>query len=146
MRLVVVAVGRIKERGLRELLDDYAKRIARYARFEEVEVKDGDHADLLNRVERAGGPNALVVALEVDGEALSSDGLAKWMARRLAQGSQPVVFVVGGSYGLGPEVRARANVCLSLSAMTLPHRLARLVLFEQIYRAFTIVRGEPYSH
>ena len=86
------------------------------------------------------------MALEVDGQAWSSERLARFVAERERQASVPVAFLVGGSYGLPPAVSKTAAVRLSLSAMTLPHRLARLVLFEQVYRAFTILRGEPYSH
>lgn len=146
MKVVVVAVGKVKERGLREALDDYAGRIARYVTFDEVELKDGEAADVAAKMERALGPKARVVALEVDGQAMSSEGLAKLVgdAERRAVGQ--LVFLVGGAYGLPPAISARADVKLSLSAMTLPHRLARLVLFEQIYRAYTILHHAPYSH
>jgi len=146
MRVVVAAVGKIKERGIRDALDDYYKRIGRYARLEEVELKDGREEEVTERFQKAIPDRAFVVALEVDGEPLSSDGLARWVGRSEGSGVQSLVFLIGGSYGLPPAVSAGADAKLSLSAMTLPHRLARLLLAEQVYRAFTILRNEPYSH
>lgn len=142
----VVAVGKIKERGLREALDDYYGRIAHYARFDEVEIKDGDAAEVERRFVKAIPEGARVVALEVEGRALDSHGLASIVGNAEDTAVRHLVFLVGGSYGLPKAVRERATFELSLSRMTLPHRLARLVLAEQIYRAFTILRGEPYSH
>lgn len=139
MRLVVVAVGRIKERALRAVADDYLARIQRYARAEEIEVKD-DAA-----LERAVPADALVVALEVDGTAPSSEELAKSVERWTSRGKGVVAFVIGGAEGIPAAVSRRADVRLSLSRLTLPHRLARVVLLEQLYRAFTILRGEPYA-
>ncbi len=139
MKLVVVAVGRIKERPLRAVADDYLARIGRYARCEELEVKD-DVA-----LERAVPADALVVALEVGGKALSSEAFARALERWTAHGKGVVAFVIGGAEGIPAGVSRRADMQLSLSSMTLPHRLARVVLFEQIYRAFTILRGEPYA-
>lgn len=144
MRVLVLAVGKLKERGLREAVDDYSRRIARYARFEEQELKDGVAAELEARFARAIPERSRVVALEVDGESWSSDALARQVGRCEAGAVAALVFLVGGADGLPPEVSRRADAKMSLSAMTLPHRLARLVLVEQIYRAFTILRGEPY--
>ena len=146
MRVVVVAVGRLKERALRETADDYYGRIRRYAKLEEIELKDGDAAEVGARIARAIPDRSRVVALAVGGEKQTSERFAKWLGRAEVDGVQSVVFVIGGAYGLPPDVEARADLKLSLSTMTLPHRLARILLAEQIYRAFTILRGEPYSH
>lgn len=146
MKIQLVVVGKVKERELRAVLDDYYGRIRRYARLEELELKDAGATEVRERIAKALDTRGKTVALEVDGESWSSRRLADFFAE--CQGtSVPVVsFVIGGSYGLPPEVSRAADVRLSLSAMTLPHRLARVVLAEQIYRAFTILRGEPYSH
>ena len=146
MRIRIVAVGKAKDRGLRSLLEDYYGRIGRYAKLDEVELKDGKESAVADRLARSIPDRSRVVALEVGGKALRSAELASWLARAEVDSVQTVVFLVGGAYGLPPEVSARADLQLSLSAMTLPHRLARLVLAEQIYRAFTIVRNEPYDH
>lgn len=147
MHVHVVAVGKIKERGIREAVDDYAKRIARYANYHEVELKDLASDELIEKFQRAIPARARVFALEVDGSAFSSAGLAQLVGRAEEDSAlQHLVFLIGGSYGLPAQVSRAAHVQLSLSTLTLPHRLARLLLVEQIYRAFTILRGEPYSH
>ncbi len=146
MRVVLVAVGKIKERGVREAVDDYVGRLRRYVNFEEIELKDGDAAEVSARFQRAIPERARVVALEVDGEAWSSERLARYLGDAALHAVPAVAFLIGGSYGLPPELSRSAHVRLSLSAMTLPHRLARLLLAEQIYRGYTILRGEPYSH
>lgn len=145
MRISIIAVGKIKQAGLRAELDGYLGRIRRYASLDEVELKDGTEADVESRFERALPKKCRAIALEVGGRALSSQGLAD-VVRRAELDAMPLSFLIGGSYGLPVRVSKAADMQLSLSAMTLPHRLARVVLAEQIYRAFTILRGEPYSH
>ena len=146
MQVHIVVVGKVKERGVREAVADYVGRIGRYARVREVELKDGSEAEVTARFDKAIPDRARVVALEVEGKMLSSQGLAELVGDCEQRGLQSLVFLIGGSYGLPPAVRERADVELSLSRLTLPHRLARLLLSEQVYRAFTILRGEPYSH
>jgi 23S rRNA (pseudouridine1915-N3)-methyltransferase len=146
LRVRVIAVGRVKERGIREAIDDYAKRIGRYARFEEVELKDGDADETRARFDKAIGDRSRVVALEVNGKAMTSEGLAELVGRCEGEGVSELVFLIGGAYGLPPVTSRAADVRLSLSVMTLPHRLCRLFLMEQVYRAFTILRNEPYNH
>lgn len=146
MRVRIIAVGKAKDRGLRSLLGDYYGRIERYAKLEEIELKDGKEAEVSDRLVRNIPDRSRVVALEVDGRALSSHELAKWIGRAENESVQTVVFLIGGAYGLPEAVSKKADLRLSLSAMTFPHRLARLVLAEQIYRAFSILRNEPYDH
>lgn len=146
MRVVIVAVGKVKERGLRDVLDDYYGRVRRYAKLEEIELKDAPADVLRERFAKAIDPRGRTVALEVDGKTLSSRQLAEAVGE-CELGSVPTItFLIGGAYGLPPDVSRSAHTRLSLSAMTLPHRLARVLLAEQVYRAFTILRGEPYSH
>ncbi len=146
MRIRIIAVGKAKDRELRSLLGDYYARIGRYAKLEEIELKDGKEADVCERLRRSIPERSRVVALEVDGRSLSSRDLSKWIDRAENDSVQTLVFLIGGSYGLPPEISKEADLRLSLSAMTLPHRLARVVLAEQVYRAFSISRGEPYDH
>lgn len=146
MRLVVVAVGRIKERELRAVLDDYAARVRRYAKLEEIEIPDGNEREVAAKIARSLPERVRTIALEVDGERMSSGRFASMLGRCELDAVGAVAFLVGGAYGLPRVVSEGANTRLSLSDMTLPHRLARLILFEQIYRAFTILRGEPYAH
>ena len=146
MRIRVIAVGRSKDPNLRALLDEYYRRIGRYAKVEEVEIKDGDPRDVAAKMTKSIPDRSRVVALEVEGRSSSSRAFSSWLEQAENQGIQTVVFLVGGAYGLPKTVSERADFQLSLSAMTLPHRLARVVLAEQVYRAFTILRGEPYDH
>lgn len=146
MQVQVVAVGKIKEPGVRAWIDDYAKRIARYGGYHEVELKDGDLAEVEGRFRKAIPPRSRVVALEVEGQAMTSEDLARYVGHARDGAVPHLVFLIGGSYGLPAAVSRAADARISLSKLTLPHRLARVVLVEQIYRAFTILRGEPYSH
>jgi len=146
VKIRVVAVGKVKERALRSVLDEYLGRIRRYAKLEEIELKDMPAAQLVERFERRIDRDGRTVALEVDGKAWSSDDLAKQVGECELHSVPTLTFLIGGSYGLPPEVSRAADQRFSLGRITLPHRLARVVLAEQIYRAFTILRGEPYSH
>lgn len=146
MRVAIVAVGKIKERAVREVLDDYLGRIRRYAKLEEIELKDGTEEVVRQRFERAIDPRGRTIALEVEGEAWSSPRLAEAIGECELRSIPTLTFLIGGAYGLPAAVSRAADVRLSLGAMTLPHRLARVVLAEQIYRGFTILRNEPYSH
>ena len=146
MRVSIIAVGKIKERGIREAIDDYVNRISRYAKCDEVELKDGDEAEVEARFRKALEGKNRVVALEVEGQAWTSEKLARFIGECEVHSIANVAFVIGGAYGLPRAISKEAHVRLSLSAMILPHRLARLFLAEQIYRGFTILRNEPYSH
>lgn len=139
MRLVVVAVGKLKERAYRELGDEYLSRVRRYTRCEEIEVADG------SGLERRIPSEAYVVALEVDGKTRSSEVFARELGELFARDKGTVAFVIGGADGIPDELSRRAGLRLSLSTFTLPHRLARIVLYEQLYRALSILRGEPYA-
>jgi 23S rRNA (pseudouridine1915-N3)-methyltransferase len=139
LKLVVVAVGKIRDAPLRAAADDYLARVRRYVSCDEREAKSGD------QLERLAPEGALRVALEVEGEQLSSQMLAERIERWSARGKGVIAFFIGGAEGIPKDVSARADVRLSLSKLTLPHRLARVLLAEQLYRAMTIIRGEPYA-
>lgn len=146
MKLHVVSVGKLKDAGSRALAADYAQRIGRYAPLREVEIKDAGEAEVAARFQKALPGRGRVVALEVEGRAYSSQDLADYFERCNQGAVSDLSFVIGGAYGLPHALSKAADLQLSLSRMTLPHRLARVLLLEQIYRAFTILRGEPYSH
>lgn len=139
MTLTVVATGRLREAALRSLADDYLARIRRYHRCQEIEVSEA--RDLA----RAVPPQARMVALDPGGELVTSPEFAARLERWLSTGKGQVAFLLGGAEGILPELLLRVDSRLSLSRLTMPHRLARVVLYEQIYRAFTILRGEPYA-
>jgi 23S rRNA (pseudouridine1915-N3)-methyltransferase len=137
MRYWVVAVGRLKDPALRAAGEEYLGRARRYARIEEREVKD--EARVLGAVPEG----ARLVVLSRRGAAWTSRDLAERTAR-WDQDGRDVAFALGGAEALPEAVRERAEAVWSLSTLTLPHELARVVLYEQLYRAFTIRRGEPY--
>jgi 23S rRNA (pseudouridine1915-N3)-methyltransferase len=151
MRLRLVAVGKDRSGLYAPAVEEYAKRLARYTRFELVEVpearrhagtpraRDEEGEALLARLD----PRERVVLLDERGAEPTSVELARKLGRWL-EGGKDVALVIGGSDGHGEALRARADETLALSRLTLAHRLARLVLVEQLYRAFTILRGEPY--
>lgn len=139
LKFVVVAEGKLKDRHLRAVADDYLGRIRKIARCDEIEIKSAA------QLERALPDEALCVALEVDGEQISSSELSKRIERWAARGKGVIAFVIGGAEGIPPELSKKCDVRLSLSPLTLPHRLARVVLLEQLYRSLTLIRGEPYA-
>jgi 23S rRNA (pseudouridine1915-N3)-methyltransferase len=148
--LVVLAVGRLRP-ALREVADDYLRRLSRYAGAREIEVREASRAPTIpaQRGEEAARlasrlpAGSRVVALARDGQGWTSAELARRLDEwRLA--ARPVTFVIGGSHGLAAALLERAERRWSLGPVTLPHELARVVVLEQLYRAFTILRGEPY--
>lgn len=152
MRLDLICVGRLKERHWREAAEEYLKRLKPYARVTMTEVSDRDvSADEVRALEdeaagilKAIPDSAIVVALEIGGRARTSVELASWLEALGTAGKSHVAFVVGGAAGLHADVLARADERISLGPLTLPHQLARVVLLEQLYRAFRIIKGEPY--
>jgi 23S rRNA (pseudouridine1915-N3)-methyltransferase len=143
VKIRIVAVGGLKDRALRALLADYVGRIARYCAVEELELKEGPR--LAAQLEKA-TVGASVVALDVAGTSLTSATLARRVERLAMRGKGVIAFLIGGADGLPATIVAQADERWSLSPLTFPHRLARLLLAEQLYRALTILRNEPYDH
>ncbi len=139
MRFTILAVGGLREKPFRLLADDYLARIRRTVRCDEIEVRDR------RELERRWPVDGTVVALEVDGESMGSPKLAQYIERWGCQGQGQICWVIGAADGIPVTLSARATNRLSLSSLTLPHRLARVVLYEQLYRSLTILRGEPYA-
>lgn len=157
MKLVVAAVGRLKDGPERDLVDRYAKRLGQSGRgvalapLEILETPEGRgdatavrQADEAARLLRLTASCDFVVALDEGGRSLSSRALADLLARQRDNGIQATAFLIGGPDGHGDAALARAGLKLSLGAMTLPHGLARIVLVEQLYRVTTILAGHPY--
>lgn len=151
MKLRIVAVGKDRSGLYAPAVDEYAKRLARYVKFELVEVPEARRFAGTPRareeeaasLEAKLAPRERLVVLDERGDELTSQAFAA-RVRKWVEGGQDVALVIGGSDGLAPELLARADERLAVSRFTLAHRLARLVLVEQLYRAFTILRGEPY--
>lgn len=157
MFIQLIGVGKLKEKYLVMGIQEYAKRLGPYIKFQVIEVADEKAPDTLSEAEvrqvkgREGErilaqvkSEAHVIVLAIDGKLWSSEELAEELDKLGTYGTSHVVFVIGGSHGLSDEVLRRAQQKLSFGRMTLPHQLMRLVLVEQIYRALKINRGEPY--
>lgn len=157
MKICIVCVGKLKERYLADGIAEYIKRLGRFCTVEIAEVADeripdspnaSDTARVLEaeaaRMEKRIPKGAYVVGLCIEGRSMDSETFAKTLARVQVQGCSTVAFLIGGSLGLAPHIKQLCHLRLSLSAMTLPHQLARLVLLEQIYRCFKINGGEEY--
>ncbi len=157
MRITVVCVGKIKEKYFTMAIDEYAKRLSRYCKLNIIEVPDEKTPDQASEAEELQikkkegerilsniKDQAYVIALAIQGKMLDSVELAKKIESLGTYGDSQIVFVIGGSLGLSDEVLQRANMKLSFSPMTFPHQLMRVVLLEQVYRAYRINCGEPY--
>lgn len=152
MRLRLIWVGKTRDARLRGLAEEYLKRLGRFARFEVVEVREGGSPDERVCLEEEGkrigaalASDALTVLLDVGGSQWSSEELASQVEAWQGRSVKEVAFVVGGHLGVSREVRARADHRWSLSRLTLTHEMARVLLCEQLYRAYTILRGVPYQ-
>ena len=153
MRITVIAVGRLKERFWHEACAEYLKRLRPYADVRVTEIADRDPSRLGEAraiaeegedVLKAIPDTAHVVALDIAGATSGSEAFSAHLSELGLSGRSAVAFVIGGSHGLSKEVLRRADERLSFGPMTLPHNLARVVLLEQLYRAFRIARNEPY--
>jgi 23S rRNA (pseudouridine1915-N3)-methyltransferase len=139
VKILVRAVGKMRDKRMQSLCEEYLDRARRHV---PVEVDEVDDDDALLRGLPAG---AEIIALEPGGDAWSTALLTKHIEKRMVQGARALVFLIGGADGLAPATVKQAQRRLSLSPLTLPHRLARVILCEQIYRAISVIRGEPYS-
>lgn len=157
MKITLICVGKIKEAFYRAAVEEYKKRLTRYCKLEILEVADEKTPEgaslaeeeqikakegqrILDKIRE----DAFVCTLEIGGKKLSSEGFAQWLERTAVSGTSHIVFVIGGSLGLHEKVSRRADLKLSFSDMTFPHQLMRVILTEQIYRAFRMIQGAPY--
>ena len=157
MRINIVCVGKIKEKYLKLGIDEFKKRLSKYCKLEIIELEDEkapenlSDKEMLMIKEKEGKKilskikdNSYVIALAIDGKNLSSEELAETINKLGVRGISNITFVIWGSLGLSDEVLSRADYKLSFSKMTFPHQLMRLILLEQVYRAYRINNGEPY--
>lgn len=157
MKITVITVGKIKEKYLKDAIAEYSKRLSRYCKLGILEVADEKTPDGASEIveenirEKEGErilklikEDAYVITLEISGKMLTSEELADRIETLGIQGKSHLVFVIGGSIGLGREVLRRSDYALSFSKMTFPHQLMRVILLEQIYRSYRIINGEPY--
>ena len=158
MSTLILCAGKMKEKPYRQMADEYLKRLSRYGRYEEAEIPDlpepasGSSEALEEQLKAKEGeailakirPGDRVIAMTIGGKRRSSEELARHLEELKTGGTSHLVFVIGGSLGLGKNVLARADEELSMSPMTFPHQLARVMLLEQLYRAEKINAGERY--
>jgi len=157
MKITVLCVGKIKEKFFKDAISEYEKRLSRYCKLEFIEVADEKAPEKISAKEESLirekegerllkhiHEEAYIITLEIDGKELDSVEFAKKLEGLGVAGVSQLCFVIGGSIGLGESVRKKANFALSFSHMTFPHQLMRVVLLEQIYRGYRIMKGEPY--
>lgn len=157
MKITVIAVGKIKEKFYRDAVSEYEKRLGRYCKPEIIQVEDektpdGASVNLTDLVKKKEAErilkylreDAFVVVLDIRGKAYDSEEFADQIESLATRGVSHIQFVIGGSLGLHEEVCKKADLTVSFSKMTFPHQLMRVILLEQIYRAYRIISGEPY--
>ncbi len=145
MRITVLCAGKIKEDYFNDAIAEYKKRLSRYCRLEIDEVADGPDAEAeADRFLKRLPEDAFIISLEIEGQQTDSVGFAKELERLGTDGLSRIVFLIGGSEGLSKRVTDRADLHLSFSRLTFPHKLMRVILLEQIYRAMRIIHHEPY--
>ncbi|MBI5642742.1 MAG: 23S rRNA (pseudouridine(1915)-N(3))-methyltransferase RlmH [Deltaproteobacteria bacterium] len=159
MKITFISVGQVKKRYVKEGVDEYLKRIKKHSPVDVIDIKEESASikmPVMEVLKREGErilykirPGEYIVALSDNGKNLSSLEFAEFIGNILSGGTgsrKGITFIIGGPFGLHKDVTGAAHFKLALSKMTFPHDLARLVLAEQVYRAFTILRNEPYSH
>ncbi len=157
MKITVIGVGRLKEKYWRDAVNEYSKRLSKYVKLEIIEIPDEKAPETLStaeedivkknegeRILKSIKDGAYVIALAIDGKAMSSEELSEFLNERMVRGTGHIVFVIGGLLGLSDDVLKRADYKLSFSKMTFQHQMMRVILLEQFYRAIKIMRNEPY--
>ncbi|MDU1414603.1 MAG: 23S rRNA (pseudouridine(1915)-N(3))-methyltransferase RlmH [Clostridium sp.] len=157
MNITLITVGKIKEKYLRDAIDEYSKRLSRYCKLdiielpdektpdsasekEELQIKEKEGKNILSKIKE----NSYVIAMDLKGKHITSEEFSSLIDNLGVEGNSNITFVIGGSLGLSEEVIKRANYKLCFSKMTFPHQLFRVMLLEQIYRGYRIIKGEPY--
>ncbi len=157
MNITIISVGKLKEKYLKDAIAEYSKRLTRYCKLDIIELQDEKTPDnasekeeelikekegraILSKIKE----NAFVVAMDLKGKQLTSEEFANFIENQGIVGNSNIVFIIGGSLGISQEVIKRANEKICFSKMTFPHQLFRVMLFEQIYRGFRIMKNEPY--
>lgn len=157
MTITIITVGKLKEKYLKDAIDEYSKRLTRYCKLdiielpdektpdnasekEELAIKEKEGQAILNKIK----DNMFVIAMDLGGKQLTSEEFADYVHNLGVMGDSNIAFIIGGSLGISKSVLARANYKLCFSKMTFPHQLFRVMLLEQVYRGFRIIKGEPY--
>ena len=157
MKITIITVGKLKEKYLKDAIAEYTKRLSKSCKLEIIEVADEKTPDQASELVENGirqkegerilkyvKDGAYVITLEIHGKLLSSEEFSEKIEQLGIQGKSHIIFIIGGSIGLGEAVLKRSDYALSFSKMTFPHQLMRVILLEQIYRAYRIIEGAPY--
>ncbi|WDV45837.1 23S rRNA (pseudouridine(1915)-N(3))-methyltransferase RlmH [Clostridiaceae bacterium M8S5] len=157
MKITIIAVGKLKEKYLINGINEYSKRLSKYCKLEIIEVPDEKAPENLSdadmqivkdkeaeKIQKRLSDSSYIIPLCIEGKQLSSEDFSKKLDKVFLEGNNHITFIIGGSLGLSSKITQKSKLKLSFSKMTFPHQLMRLVLVEQIYRAFRIRMGEPY--
>ena len=156
MKIKIYSIGKIKEQYLKDGINEYIKRISPYSNIEIIEVadskvKDNPNQSDINKAKNEEGERVLkllktdyLIGLDMNKQEFTSEDFAEFLNKKLVEGGSNISFVIGGSYGLSDALKARCNTSISLSKLTFLHQMTRLILLEQIYRAFKILNNETY--
>lgn len=157
MKITVITVGKVKEKFYRDAIDEYLKRLSKYAKMNVIEVADEKTPDGASdkveqqimdkeaeRIKSNIPENAYVISLAIEGKKYTSEGLAKKIDALGISGTSHIVLIIGGSLGISADIKKMSNELISFSDMTFPHQLMRVILLEQIYRCYRIINNEPY--
>lgn len=157
MNITIITVGKLKEKYLKDAIDEYSKRLSRYCKLDIIElpdektpdnasakeeeaIKEKEGQNILSKIK----DNMIVIAMDLGGKQLSSEEFSDYIDNLGVTGNSNIAFIIGGSLGISKAILNRANYKLCFSKMTFPHQLFRVMLLEQIYRSFRIMKGEPY--
>jgi len=156
MKITFIVIGKTNQSALIQLIDDYQRRLKHYTNFESLTIPELKNSKNISEKEQKEKEGELilkqleqgdeVILLDEKGKVYTSVAFSDFIAKKMMSSNKRMVFVVGGPYGFSENVYARANSLISLSAMTFSHQMIRLIFVEQLYRAFTILKGEPYHH
>jgi 23S rRNA (pseudouridine1915-N3)-methyltransferase len=156
MKVTLLVIGKTDDKLLKELIDKYHKKLKHYARFSYTEIPDPSRRKSLSiddqkeqeaqKIESLIDKHSKIILLDENGRTFSSRSFASFIENEGMQGNSNLTFVIGGPYGFSDSLKAKAHLLISLSKMTFTHQMVRLIFSEQLYRAFSIIRGEPYHH
>jgi len=157
MKITIICVGSIKEKFYKDAISEYSKRLSRYCKLDIIEVQDektpenaslNEELQILlkegQKIEKKIPQNSYLIATAIEGDKFDSIGFSKQISTLGVNGEGHLTFIIGGSLGLHPDIKKRCNRLISFSDMTFPHQLMRVILLEQIYRAYRISNNEPY--
>ncbi len=146
MKIIFISIGKQNDAGINQAVEDYTKRIGKYFKTEWKIILSSDKDSEGEKILKTLESGDFVVALDENGKELSTIELSKLIEKRMLASGKRIVFIIGGAYGLGQKVIKRADFIWSLSKLTFPHQIARLILSETVYRAISVLKNEPYHH